>query len=269
VKLERVRGAALLALVLSATASSVAAQTAEQPLLVFSTFGGYIGGARLWRLDNQLAATWTGIDSLTLGRVFVPGFALGMGVSLFRSPHWGYNAEIAFLGTTTESRCNPAGTFKPDTAHMNQYACQDIQGTLIRTNLVAVQGGLIWRPISSGTAQPYLRGSVGAAIVGGSFVQTSGSFSPTEGRLVYLDEEKRQGLTWVATLGAGAILEVSPAYQFRFELRDLVFNVPVVTGPANYLAVEPWAELGHKTVHLPAITVAFDISLERRRTRRY
>jgi hypothetical protein len=42
-----------------------------------------------------------------------------------------------------------------------------------------------------------------------------------------------------------------------------------VTGPGDHLQLEPFAQVGSRTVHLLALTVALDLVLERQRTRRY
>lgn len=276
---DRASRTALAALVLAAVAGPATAQTPEDPRLVFTTFAGYIGTGSLWQLNRQPATVVSGdMDTLTLGRVFAPGFALGLGVQLFRSPRVGYAVEIAFLGTTTESRCRPVGTYAVDSEHVNQQACEDLQGTRVRTNAVALQGGVIWRALTRGAVQPYLRAAAGTAILGGSFVETRGRVaisgaidstgSPIRSR-VFLDEKTRSELTWEATLAAGATLEMAPGYQLRFELRNVIFSAPVVTGAANPRDIDVAAQVGRKTIQLPSLTVGFDIVLERQRRRRY
>ena len=279
--LDRARSSSLATVALAALAalaSPLSAQSPEDPRLAFSTFGGYVGGGGAWQLNRQLAAVVSGeMDTLTLGRAFKPGVALGLGISLFRSPHLGLGLELAFFGTTTESRCRPIGAYAYDSQQVNQQACEDAQGKTIRTNAVAIQPGLTWRLITRGPAQAFVRASAGAAILGGSFVDTRGTvylsgvgdtLGPFRAR-IFLDEEGGREVTWVATLAAGATLEMAPGYQLRFELRDLILNVPVVTGPADYLAIYPYPEVGRKTFHLPTLTVGFDIVLERERRRRY
>jgi hypothetical protein len=143
-----------------------------------------------------------------------------------------------------------------------------------------VQGGVIWRAVTRGAVQPYLRTAAGVGILGGSFVETRGtvalsgvidSTGPPLLSRVFLDEKARTEFTWEATFAAGTTLEMAPGYQVRFELRDVIFSAPVVTGPANPLdMVSPTvAPVSRRTVHLPTLSVGFDIVLERQRRRRY
>jgi len=265
------RQAAIAALAAFALARPASAQSPESPSLVFSTFGAYLGGSSLWRVPRQLAtAPVDQMDTLDLSRVVVPGFAVGMTMTLFPSPHVGYTVEVAFLGATTESRCVVVTGFAADTAHRNQQACEYIHGRAIRTSLVALQGGLTWRVAYRGPVQPYFRVGGGAAFIGGSFVETSGRYA-WQGQNVwqtYLGEAKHSEMTWVAAAAAGAMLEISPGYLIRFELRDAVMNVPVATGPGDPRSTEVIAPSGRRTVHLPMVGVAFDIALERRQGRR-
>ncbi len=280
---HRVRGNVLVAAALAALANRAPAQSPERPLLILSMGAGYVTGGRIWRLDRQYAlvfppVTSGEIDSVALGRLFRPGFEAGLGVTLFRSPHIGLSAEISFLGISTESRCSPLGPFAADSRNVNERACVDIQGKLIRTNATALQAGATWRPAAEARVQPYLRAVGGLALLGGSFVETGGvvavpaSADPAQTSFVsqvFLAEQDRRELTWVATLAAGVTMETAPGYQLRFEVRDIMTNIPSVTGPGDYLSSPPFAQVGSRTVHLLALTVAFDLVLERQRTRRY
>lgn len=272
----------LVSLMCAAVATTARAQSPEDPRLEFTTFGGYIGNGSLWQVNQQVSlVTASSADTLTLGRDFKTGFALGLGIQLYRSPHVGYQLEMAFLGTTTEGRCrlyNEGGAYAYDSDHVNQQACEDIQGSAIRTNAVSAQLGVIWRALTRGAVQPYLRAALGPAILGGSYVETKGVvgvpvvIDTVETGIpvrVFLTEKDRRELTWTGTLALGSTLQMAPGYQLRFEVRDVILNVPTATGPANPLDVQSLARTGHRTVHLPSLTVGFDIVLERQRRRRY
>jgi len=279
VTLHHLRRSALTALALAALASPAVAQSPEHPLLVFSISGGSLTGGGIWRLDRQYALVSSGeLDSLTLSRRFRPGFTVGVGATLFRSPRFAYTLEISFVGLTTESRCASLGPvaspYAFDSQHINQQACEDIQGKSIPTNAAAFQLGGTWRIVTQGLAQPYVRLVGGVAILGGSFIEASGRVfldslgSPTRAR-VFLAEQNRRETTLLATLAAGVTLEAAPGYQLRFEARDIIARIPTVTGPGDHLQLEPFAQVGSRTVHLLALTVALDLVLERQRTRRY
>ena len=280
---HRVRGRVLVAAALAALASRAPAQAPDRPLLILSIGAGYVTGGGIWRLDRQYAGVSSGeLDSLTLSRMFRPGFTVGVGATLFRSPRFASTLEISFLGLTTESRCASLGPvaspYAVDGQHINQQACEDIQGKSIPTNAAAFQLGGTWRAVTHGLVQPYVRLVAGAAILGGSFIETSGRVyvegaidtlgSPTRAR-VFLSERNRRETAWLATLAAGVTLEAAPGYQLRFEARDIVTRIPTVTGPGNHTELEPFAQVGSRTVHLLALTVALDLVLERQRTRRY
>jgi hypothetical protein len=270
---------ALTALTLVTLAGPAAAQSPEQPQLIIGMTGGFLTGPRLWRLDRQpVPVTWSGaIDSVSLQRLFRTGFVVGVGATLYRSPHIGYTVEVAFLGLPTESRCAPLGPYSYDPVGTNEQTCMTVQGRGISTSATTFQAGMTWRARPHTALQPYLRGMAGVAVLGGSFVTAEGVYAlpvldstvlPTIHVRSLLDEPKPRTLTWVATLAAGVSLEVNPGNRVRFEVRDEVIDLPTATGPANP-TFPLSAQVGSRIVHLPAFTVSLDLLLERARTRRY
>lgn len=263
-----------MALALLLGAGRAAAQSRERPLLSISMTSGFVTGGTLWTLDRQLAATDAGgIDSLVLGRYFRTGYVIGVGATMFRSPHFGIAGEIAFLGIGTESRCAPRGPYSTDARHINEQACISIQGYRLPTSATTFQGGGAWRARPEARTQPYVRAIGGLALLGSSFVETSGlvSVDTTQRTLLrtLLAEGNRRYVTWIATLSAGVMLEISQGYQLRFEARDILIGLPVVTGPGSISGL-PIAPTSDRTVHLPAFTVSLDLILEPvRRPRRY
>ena len=272
------RRATIAASLLVALAGPARAQSPENPLLILTITGGWITGGQLWRIARQEAAVAGGaLDTVALERRFKTGFVGGLGAALFRSPHIGYSAEITFLGASTESRCAPPAQWAFDANHVNEQACTDIQGRILRTSAAVVQLGVTWRPIATGRIQPYLRGVAGPAYLGGPFVETSGTIqvpadsgqSPIRIRTLLGDPSPRT-LTWVATLSAGVTLAMGPGFQFRFEARDVVTDLPVATGPGNALTPGSPAQTGSRVFHLTSFTIGLDIVLEQvRRPRRY
>ena len=277
-KPTRLRPAALAASLLMLLAGPARGQSAENPLLILTITGGWINGGELWRLPRQEATVLGGaLDTVGLERRFRTGVVAGLGATLFRSPHLGYSAELAFLGISTESRCLPPTQWAADGNHINEQACNSIQGRTLRTSAVALQAGLTWRPVASGGIQPYLRGVVGPAYLGGSSVETSGNVvvpadsgeSPFRVR-TFLGDEHPRTFTWAATLAGGVMLHIASGARLRFEARDVVTNLSVATGPGSPTTVGSPARVGSKTFHLFSFTAALDILLERsRRTPRY
>jgi hypothetical protein len=276
---HRVRGSVLVAAALAALASRAPAQAPDRPVLILSMGAGYVTGGSIWRLDRQYAYAGVSsgaLDSLTLSRRFRPGFTVGVGATLFRSPRFASTLEISFLGLTTESRCASLGPvaspYSFDSQHIIQQACEDIQGKSIPTSAAAFQLGGTWRIVTHGLVQPYVRLVGGVAILGGSFIETGGRVFLQEEQArarVFLADQNRRETTLLATLAAGVTLETAPGYQLRFEVRDIMTRVPTVTGPGDHTQIDPFAQVGSRTVHLLALTVALDLVLERQRTRRY
>ena len=214
---------------------------------------------------------------MALERRFGTGIVVSVAATLFRSPHLAYSGELIYYGATTESRCAPPAAWAPDSLHLNEQACTDIQGRNLRTSVMALQLGVAWRPIATGRIRPYLRAVAGPAYLGGSYVETSGTVvvpvSAIENALrvrTLLGDPHPRALSWVGTLSAGVTLGISPGTQLRFEARDVVTNLPVATGPGDPATLGTPAQIGSKVFQLASFTVGLDIVLEQsRRPRRY
>jgi len=278
VRANFLRCAAVGATLSAALAGPARAQSPESPLLTLTMRGGWISGPALWRIGNVPALSTGGTDTIALERLFRPGFVAGVGAALFRSPHVGYTAAIDFLGITTESRCTGPTVWAPSAIGDNQQACLRIQGASVRTNAVAIQGGLTWRPVATGRVQPYLQGIGGIAFLGGSFVETQATvFDSTADSTrsnfpmrTLLDDPNHRTVTWIATVAGGFTLETSPGTQIRFEARDVITSIPVATGAGNVTLLGVPARMGSKVVHLLSFAIGLDVVLEQsRRPHRY
>lgn len=262
---------------LACLAGPARGQSPENPMLVLTITGGWLTGGRMWRLPRQEESVAGGaLDTVALERRFRTGLVMGLGATLFRSPHFGYNAELVFLGAGTEARCTPPLQWAADGNRINEQACNSIQGQNVGTSIVALALGGTWRPIATGRVQPYLRGVVGPGYLGGSYVETSGRvlLPPDTGTVfrvrTFLSEAHHRTWTWVAAFSAGVVIRMGPGAQLRFEARDVVTNLPIVTGPGNPLTPGSPAQVAAKTFHLPSFTVGLDILLEEsQRPRRY
>jgi hypothetical protein len=279
--LER-RAATLLLVLAAGGAGRLAAQTPDQPNLIFSIAGGYITGPDLWSLPRQLVlatATSNGNvwDSVALGRRLRPGFAATLSATLFFTPHLGYTVEAGFFGIGSQSRCSPLAPFTPTPDNANQIACGLLNGDNMRSDAVGLLGGVVYR-FTRGGVQPYLRAAGGLAILGSSFVEEATPVIGTNGTssLVYfLADENHKELSWMLSLGAGLMLPLAPGYQLRLEARDIVVPLPYPTGPATDTAAIagdqalPQPPVAFRTVHLPTFTIGLDVVLERKRGHRY
>ncbi len=272
------RCAAVGATLSAALAGPARAQSPESPLLTLTIRGGWISGPSLWHIGNQPALSDAGPDTVALARLFRPGFVAGVGAALFRSPHIAYTAAMDFLGITTESRCTGPTVWAPSSRGDNRQACERVQGASVRTNAVALQGGLTWRPLATGRVQPYLQGIGGIAFLGGSFVETQSTvFDSTADSTrsqfpmrTLLGDPNHRSMTWIATLAGGLTFETSPGTQIRFEARDVITSIPVATGAGNAALDGTPAPIGSKVVHLLSFAIGLDVVLEQsRRPHRY
>lgn len=255
-----------------ALAGRALAQSAEQPSLIFSISPGITTGRSLWHVERQeLFAGPLARDTIDIGRRIRSGFSMVLGATLFRSPHLGFALEGGLWGLGSEARCTPPATFTSD---INRQACDNLQGKNIPTNAAGFQAGLVWRFAPGAVTQPYVRAAIGIAILGNSFVQTAGRVqlsSQRQALLFVFEEEDRLELTWTGSVAAGATVALAPGYQARFEIRDLAFVLPRVTGPAplQLTSEVPIAPVRRTLIHVAALTAGIDIVLERRRARRY
>ena len=67
-------------------------------------------------------------------------------------------------------------------------------------------------------------------------------------------------------LAAGFTSRLSPGYQVRFEVRDAMFSLERLIGPANDFGQAPHES---KLYHHVALVIGLDIVLEHKRGRRY
>ncbi len=272
---------AAAALTLAALPARLTAQTPDQPNLIFTISGGISTGPSLWTLPRQLAVVHTLFgaewDSVTLGRSLVTGFTATLGATYFRSPHLGYSFEVGFFGLDSQSSCRGLGPWVADSSHVNQYACQYLQGDINRGDAVGFLGGLMWRFTRGGT-QPFVRAAIGPAILGSSYVEEEAPVILSNGGVepvYFLADQNHRELSWMASLGAGVMLPLAPGYQLHVEVRDLLVSLPRPTGPATDTSliahdnVLPQPPTGMRLVQVPSITIGLDVVLEKKPGHRY
>lgn len=269
---------AALAATISAAPSF--AQTAEAPNFILSISGGVTANGDLWSIPRQLVFASPpggggGYDTMRLGRALRSGIVGTVQATLHRSPHLGYVAEIGYYGVGSEGRCAMIGPSNLDGEQKNERACASVQGASYRTSVVGFQGGLTYRLMPRGPVSPYARATAGLGALGNSYIETSGVVvAPTTCGAcdwTLLFENKRKTLTWVATLAAGIIWRAGEGYQVRFEARDLIVSLPVVTDSTGAGGPNPFptARTGMATRHVFVFTAGLDVVLERRHRRRY
>ena len=262
-------------LLLSAGPSSSSAQTAPDPRLMFSIFGGIAWHGDLWHIPKQQFLTllpYTSWDTLNLRRRLTTGPVFGMNATMYRSSHWGLSAEIVYVGLRKDTDCSFVYMI-PDSQRRNEQVCNDITASVKTASNVGISVGGAFRFSTRSLVTPYARLHAGLSVRSSSLVQVTGRLSiqepdgtivPTE-RVVISDEQDVRLYPLVAG-AAGIMFSVSPGYQIRFEIRDQLLILQRPTGPANDLAV---AEIDNFVGHAPALVFGIDIVLEQRRGRRY
>jgi len=264
-------------------ARPAAAQTPDQPNLIFTISGGLItGGRELWSLPRQLAIVspfgssyaW---DTVGLGRKMASGFLATLTATYYWTPHLGVSGEAGIFGLESVSSCAVVGQFHATADNQNAQACSFVNGQTNRGDAFGLLAGLTYRVTTRGI-QPYVRAAAGGAFLGSSFIEEASDVLVSGGSVstvYFLADEHHKELTWMVSLGAGITFPLGPGYQLRFEARDLIVPLPRPAGPAMdtaqivNLGALPDPPLGTRIMHIPTIMVGLDVVLERRRGHRY
>lgn len=251
------------------------AQSSEEPTLAFTISGGLSTGSDLWQINKQVLRAPSGAqDTATVARRLRPGITAALGVTYYRSPHFGLNAEIAYYGLGTEQSCNGPATFSDP---FNQEVCDGANGEHISSSVVAFQAGGIWHAGNPAHATPYLRADLGLGFLENTFVETEALIADTQCNTVdntcivkIITERNPRTFTWTVSLAAGLALPVGTGYRFRMEARDLLTALPVIDQPALIgVNSQPVSASHMKVKSIPIITFGLDVLLERSHSRRY
>ncbi len=256
-------------------APAAAAQLSDQPSVVLSIFAGVQTGSNLWTLnrqplcvlDSQNQCT-TAYDTLQLSRRTGSTLTAGVTALYFPRPYVGLYAQLAYQGFPLDDGCTGLYYGGVDPDQRNEQLCNSINRAGIPGGSMSALVGVALRgPVR--TVSPYLR--IGAGVVTrpqssldlvGEF--TTGGNSLSRRTVIFDDAPHR---TWAAFyLAAGLTAPLSPGYQLRLEVHDLVSSVARPKGPAD--------DGGHvvstsRGTHSVALTIGLDIVLERKRARRY
>src|SRR2546422_4512263 len=94
------RVALAAALPASTLASRAAAQSHDEPQLVFTIYGGLSEGSALWSLPTQALAIVGSSqqDTVSLARRLRPGLIAGLVTTYYASPHLGYSFDLGYFG---------------------------------------------------------------------------------------------------------------------------------------------------------------------------
>lgn len=278
--MKRILSAPLALGLLIAPAAAAAAQTPSQPNLVLSIVGGVATGTTLWSINRQpLDVLCTppqgcGIDTLRLVRDLTPGIFAGLTATYFRHPSLGFTLDVFFLEFPLDDTCegifyNPDSGGDPVFGTRNNQVCTDIGSASPSTSAISAMGGVVLRAAGGKSISPYVRGSMGVVGYSSGTIAMSGVFveNQTINTRSVLIDDKPKTLRLGAQAAAGITARMSPSYQFRFELRDVIAPMERVDGPAPINTLRP----PKKTVllHRFALILGLDVVLEKTRGRRY
>jgi len=248
----------------------VAAQTGDQNNLVLTVFAGAVTGHTLWTVGKQpltVLGDPSRYDTLRLSRSVGSSLALGVAATYYPWPHIGFHAELSYLGLPTDASCT--GLFyNADAENKNQQVCDNIASQSGAGGAINVFVGVMLRASTRRSISPYVRGSVGVVNQARSTTELNGSYLDGTGfheRLVIADPNPGRNSVMFGA-AAGFTTPLGTGYQFRFEVRDAIVSLERLTGPVNALGVGPVAT---RTYHHFALTLGFDVVLERKRGRRY
>lgn len=256
-----------LALALALVAAPLAGQaTNDEARLTVGVGFGYIGGSSLWQVPNQPIFANSGrTDQFNLVRDLRGNLTFTGQLTYFPRPNFGWTGEVTYLGLGTTDGCNIV-VDNGDT--FNREACASLSGKERAASAVSAMGGGVYRFSSRGDVQPYLRGTVGIALVPRSTTAVTAFFGQDNlnGLVIYLEDDSK-AVKPMGALSIGLATAPSSGYQFRFEARATAVQLVSVSGPSELGSPLPPTE--SKWVVLPSFIVAFDVVLEKRRGRRY
>lgn len=270
------RAGALALLLVLCGARIARAQSSSEPQLVFTIYGGLSEGSDLWHIPKQPLAAPGGQDTVSLTRRLRPGLIAGLVTTFYRSPHFGWSADIGYFGIGSEQGClGPAVYLADSPQNENRQTCESAQGQHVGTNVVGFLGGFTYRFAPEGRVQPFVRVTGGPGLLGNSsFIETIGVFRDAGTCILGCEErilqtQSKPDITWVVNFAAGMSVSISPGYRARMEVRDVITRVPVATGPRDPINAAAEPPTSSLVRHLPTLLFGLDIVLERRHSRRY
>jgi hypothetical protein len=256
------------------SAAPLDAQQRSLPRLIFSISPGVVFGGSLWEIDRQPAAILglvgpTVFDTMAIRRRLKPGLAVGFTATLYPSEHLGLSFEAMYLGQIRDDDCRMISEdLVLDPAGKNGQICQDINQQERTAATTGFYLGGVYRFTPRGFATPYLRLQGGVSLRSTSITEVSGRFVEGDGvpqdRVIIRDDSP----TTIApsfAVSAGVMIPISAGYRVTLEVRDHIIRMERITGPAE-VGRAPTEGFFH---HGIAVTLGFNIVLERKRGRRY
>jgi hypothetical protein len=255
--------------------SAAVAQTQPQPTILLTIFGGAGTGHQLWVIDKQplqvLGSNPAEYDTLRLSAEIVPSIVLGAAATYFPSSHVGFHVELSYQGFPVDVGCKGPAVFRPDAENKNEQTCNDIQQRGSDGGSIAVFGGVTFRAASRRSISPYARLNLGVVSQSRSTIEVSGAFVTASGvgvREVVSDPKPRSARVMLGA-ALGFTRPISPGYQFRWEVRDLIVPLDRLIGPATPGQGAVIGPTASRLYHHFSLILGLDVVLERKRGRRY
>ncbi len=263
------------AVLVLAGAPRAAAQTSQQPTIVLTIFGGYTTGHDLWVVGKQplqvIGSSPPEYDTLRLSQSIAPSIVAGAAATYFPSPHLGFHVEVSYMGLPVDGGCTGPAAYRPDSEEKNRQTCDDIQAKASDGGAIALFAGATLRAASRGSVSPYARLNLGIVSQSRSTIEMSGGFVTSGGvgiREVVSDPHPRRAKVLLG--GAiGFTRPISPGYQFRWEVRDLIVPLNRLTGPATPGSGAIIGPTASRLYHHFSLLIGLDVILEKKRGRRY
>jgi hypothetical protein len=284
----RVPALIVLTLICGWTSLLPAQATPSEPRLLLTVLAGYRVGRPLWILNHQpFAVLVPGMpindtavvaspglyDTLNLEREFVPSFVLGVSGTYFPGPHLGIQGEFAFLSMGMESHCAMRQSQPPYPGDLDPELCASLDRQNIASSAVTASFGVVGRLTPGGGVYPYARANAGVLARTRSAIEMVGTYSTPSGlaSALVLADPNPTNTTLQLTIGAGVAVSTGAGYQLWMEARDVLAQIPVVTGPADPsstsgVLVPP---TGNRFVSNYVFLIGLDVVFEKQRRKRY
>ncbi|MFI5234492.1 MAG: hypothetical protein ACHQXA_02170 [Gemmatimonadales bacterium] len=245
--------------------------TSDRARLALGIGIGYRGGAKLWSQGGQqIEAPASVPDTAVIAREVAPQIGLTFTGTYFPSDHFGFTAEADLLGLKYEDSCHLTSN---SGSIPNGLICKGIQGAIHGGTAVTMSLGALYRLSPKAFLSPYLRANVGVTISQESSVETIGTWvdpsDPNQEEQEYFvfGDPNPASMTPALAVGGGFTALAGAGSQLRLEFRDNIIFLNRVTS-AVAIPVQRPATV-RRAAHLFALTLSYEVVLERRRGRRY
>jgi hypothetical protein len=274
-----IRWAGLIAL-LVLPLTSLAAQSNEAARTTIGISIGLLPAASLWDVPNQIitpispspigGAPWDP-DIWSLRReVIARRPVLQMRGTRFVNPRVGFTAEFAYYALSTVDHCTVVQHGRVGNAANADPALPQVCDSIPVTpqgsrSTLALQGGVVLRPFSGATIQPFVEGLAGFASAASSMAELRSDFAGTS--LTIYHDLASSNVHPTFALGGGFTTGVVPGLLARVAARESWISESIVTGASQGQATP--ALIQARYIGFFAVTVGFDIVLAKQRGKRY